>query len=267
MNATVAGLAAVLLYLLASGLLGQKLLHREKLPAALVLGLGSIALPLHLIAVHSSIYQANGLDLGIFHMVSLVSWLIATLTIAMSLYQPVVSLTLGAYPLAALGILLSLFVSAPYTALATLSRGAESHILLSVLAYGVLTLAAAQSVLLAIQDRHLRQRKQGLLNHLPPLQTMERLLFDLIAVGFVLLTLSIATGFMTLEDMFAQHVAHKTILTMAAWAVFAVLLIGRYWRGWRGAMAIRFTLWGFALLVVGFFGSKLVLEIILKRPI
>lgn len=267
MNASLAGLAAVLLYLFASLMLGRQLLRHEKPHVALVLGLGSIALPLHLISVHAAIYQPAGLNLGVFHMFSLISWLIASLTIGMSLYQPVVSLTLGAYPLAALGILLSLWVPAPYTALSTLSRGAESHILLSVLAYGVLTLAAAQAVLLAIQDRHLRKRKQGLLNHLPPLQTMERLLFDLITVGFVLLTLSIATGFITLENMFAQHVAHKTILTMAAWAVFAVLLSGRYWWGWRGAMAIRFTLWGFALLVIGFYGSKLVLEIVLKKPV
>ncbi len=267
MNATLAGLAAVLLYLTASILLARQLSRRQKPEPTVILALGALALPLHLLSVHAAIYQPGGLDLGLFHMVSLVGWLIATLAIGMSLYQPVVSLALGAFPLAALGILLSLFVEAPYVLQNSLSRGAESHILLSILAYSVLTIAAAQAILLAVQDRQLRQHKRGLINILPPLQTMERLLFDLIAVGFVLLSLAILTGFLTLQNLFAQHVAHKTVLTLAAWTVFAVLLGGRHWLGWRGATAIRFTLWGFALLVVGFYGSKVVLELILKQSV
>lgn len=258
---TLAGLAAALLYSLATLLLAHQLVRREPPRTAVILGLGALALPLHLLCVHAAIYQPGGLNLGLFHVISLVGWLLATLAIGMSLYQPV--LTLGAFPLAALGILLSLFVAAPYAPLATLSRGIESHILLSILAYSVLMIAAAQACLLAIQDRQLRQHRRGLLTALPPLQTMERLLFDLIAVGFVLLSLAILTGFLTLSNIFAQHVAHKTILTLAAWLVFAVLLAGRHWLGWRGTTAIRFTLWGFGLLLLGFYGSKLVLELIL----
>lgn len=260
---TLAGLAAALLYSLASLLLARQLARREPPRTALILGLGTLALPLHLFCVHAAIYQVDGLNLGLFHVISLVGWLLAALAIVMSLYQPVVSLTLGAFPLAALGILLSLFVPAPYVLLTTLSRGMEAHILLSILAYSVLMFAAAQAILLAIQDRQLHQHKRGLLNVLPPLQTMERLLFDLIAVGFVLLSLAILTGFLTLNDFFAQHVAHKTILTLLSWLVFAVLLGGRHWLGWRGKTAIRFTLWGFGLLLLGFYGSKLVLELIL----
>jgi ABC-type uncharacterized transport system permease subunit len=91
------------------------------------------------------------------------------------------------------------------------------------------------------------------------------MLFDLIAVGFVLLSLAIITGFLTVNDFFAQHLVHITVLTVAAWLVFAVLLGGRHWRGWRGTTAIRFTLWGFGLLLLGFYGSKVVLELILNR--
>lgn len=263
MNATLAGLAAALLYSASSLLLGRQLARREAPRTALILGLGALALPLHLLCVYAAIYQPGGLNLGLFQVISLVGWLIAALSIAMSLYQPVVSLTLGAFPLAALGILLSLFVPAPYVLLTAVSHGVKAHILLSILAYSVLMIAAAQATLLAVQDHQLRQHKRGLLNVLPPLQTMERLLFDLIAVGFVLLTLAIVTGFVTLNNIFAQHVVHKTVLTLAAWLVFAVLLSGRHWLGWRGATAIRFTLWGFVLLLLGFYGSKLVLELIL----
>ena len=74
-------------------------------------------------------------------------------------------------------------------------------------------------------------------------------------------------GFLTLQNLFAQHMVHKTVLTLAAWVVFAVLLGGRHWLGWRGTTAVRFTLWGFALLLLGFYGSKVVLELILHKPV
>ncbi|MDO8266718.1 MAG: cytochrome c biogenesis protein CcsA [Moraxellaceae bacterium] len=265
MNATLAGIAAALLYAVASAMLGRQLLRREKPRAPAIQALGGLALPLHLISIHAQIYQPAGLDLGLFQISSLVGWLIAALAIGMSLYKPIISITVAAFPLAILGLILSLFAPSTYTPVSTLSPGAESHILLSILAYSVLTIAAAQALLVAIQDRHLRTHKQGLMNALPPLQTMESLLFSLIGTGFVLLTLAIVTGFLTLNDLFAQHVAHKTVLTLAAWAVFAVLLAGRHWLGWRGPTAIRFTLWGFALLLLGFYGSKLVLELVLSR--
>ena len=100
---------------------------------------------------------------------------------------------------------------------------------------------------------------------LPPLAIMERMLFQLIAVGFVLLTLSLLSGFVYLENMFAQHLVHKTILSILAWAVFGVLLLGRRLYGWRGKVAVRWTLSGIALLLLAYFGSKLVLELILQR--
>ncbi|MDP2227874.1 MAG: cytochrome c biogenesis protein CcsA, partial [Moraxellaceae bacterium] len=211
-------------------------------------------------------YQPEGLNLGLFAMVSLVGWLIAALAIGMSLYRPVVSITLGAFPLAIIGLLLGQFGQSTFTPVTSLTRGAESHILLSILAYSVLSIAAAQAVLLAVQDRQLRQHRRGLLHALPPLQTMESLLFGMIGTGFVLLTLAIISGLLTLDNLFAQHLAHKTVLTLAAWCVFAVLLGGRHFGGWRGATAIRFTLWGFGLLLLGFYGSKIVLELILQRP-
>lgn len=264
---TLAGLTAALLYLLASFLLGSQLARREPPRAGLVLGLGIVALPLHLLSLHAAIYHLGGIDLGLFHVLSLVGWLIAALAIGMSLYQPVISLTLGAFPLAAVGILLSLFVNAPYAPLHGLAPGAQAHILISILAYSVFTIAAGQAALLAMQDHQLRQHKRSLLTTLPPLVTMERMLFDLIAVGFALLTIAILTGFLTLENVFAQHVLHKTVFTLASWLVFAVLLAGRHWLGWRGITAIRFTLWGFALLLLGFYGSKVVLELILHKAV
>ena len=103
------------------------------------------------------------------------------------------------------------------------------------LAYSLLTLAAVQAILLAIQDHHLRSRHPGgFVRGLPPLQTMESLLFEMIAAGFVLLTLALVSGFAFLENMFAQHLVHKTVLSTLAWLVFGGLLLGRFRYGWRG---------------------------------
>ena len=94
---------------------------------------------------------------------------------------------------------------------------------------------------------------------------METLLFQMIGAGFILLSVTLFSGFLFLQDLFAQHVAHKTVLSLIAWCVFAMLLWGRWRFGWRGQTAIRWTLSGFVFLVLAFFGSKLVLELILQR--
>ena len=92
---------------------------------------------------------------------------------------------------------------------------------------------------------------------------MESLLFQMIAVGYATLSLALLVGITFLEDIFAQHLVHKTILSIIAWTVFAILLHGRWKYGWRGRIAIRWTLIGFLFLMLAYFGSKLVLELIL----
>ena len=92
---------------------------------------------------------------------------------------------------------------------------------------------------------------------------METLLFELIWVGLALLTLAIGSGIIYLDDIFAQHLVHKSTLSIAAWLIFAMLLWGRHQWGWRSQTAVRWTLGGFATLMLGYFGSKLVLELIL----
>jgi ABC-type uncharacterized transport system permease subunit len=147
-----------------------------------------------------------------------------------------------------------------------LDGGMLLHISSSILAYAVLTLAAVQSALLALQDHQLRHRHtRGIVQVLPPLQLMEDMLFELLWIGVSLLTIAIVSGFVFIEDIFAQSLVHKTVLTIVAWALFSVLLWGHYQLGWRSQTAVRFTLAGFFLLMLAFFGSKLVLELILQR--
>ncbi len=137
---------------------------------------------------------------------------------------------------------------------------------LSILAYSVLTIAAVQAAMIALADRQLRlKRPSFVLRILPPLQTMEDLLFQLVWLGFILLSVGLAIGFMFVENLLGQHLAHKTVLSSLAWLVFAVLLWGRYYFGWRGGIAVRYTIGGFVALLIAFFGSKIVLELILQR--
>lgn len=147
-----------------------------------------------------------------------------------------------------------------------LASGLETHILFSLLAYSLLSIAVAQAILLAIQDKYLHNKHpSGFLRSLPSLETMEIMLFRIIGLGIVALSISLLSGFIYLEDMFAQHLVHKTILSLIAWAVFVVLLWGHYKFGWRGKIAIKWSISGFTLLMLAYFGSKFVIELVLQQ--
>ena len=140
------------------------------------------------------------------------------------------------------------------------------HAWCALLAYATLGIAALLALLLWAQERALRRREfHGWLRALPPLTELESLLFRTIAVGFALLTATLLTGVLFVENLFAQHLVHKTVLSVLSWLAFGSLLLGRWRRGWRGATAVRWTLMAMALLLLAFFGSKFVLEVVLKR--
>ena len=141
----------------------------------------------------------------------------------------------------------------------------QLHVIASLLGAGLLTLAAAQAVTLALQDTLLHGKAaHRLVQALPPLQTMEQVLFVLIALGFAMLSLSLLSGLLFVEGLTTRYPAH-TVLSVAAWAVFGTLLWGRWRWGWRGRTAIRWTLVGYGLLilVLAYFGSRLLIEQIL----
>ena len=140
------------------------------------------------------------------------------------------------------------------------------HAVISLLTSAVLSLAAFQALVLAYQEHRIRtKRLGGTLRTLAPLDTQERWLFRLIGIGFFLLSLSLVSGFMFVRDMLAQHLVHKTVLSCTAWAIFCALLWGRWRHGWRGQTAVRWCLGGFAVLVLAYFGSRWILEVLLDR--
>jgi len=147
------------------------------------------------------------------------------------------------------------------------------HIAVAILAYSILTIAAFHAVLMALQYSrlHAPTASKGWfssgLDQLPALMTMEKLLFRLIWIGFVLLSLTVLSGIVFSEQLFGTALKwdHKNIFTLLSWLLFAALLAGRRWRGWRGKTALRFTVAGFATLVLAYVGSRFVLEVVLHR--
>lgn len=228
----------------------------------MALGIASVAFLIHLWVVADQTGFPQALSLPLFTALAATSLTVVFLLILLCLKQPADYLGIAVYPIAALSLLLS----HTQTGNSQIVGGAiQIHVFLSLVAYAVLALAAAQAVLVAIQRRFLSRHKPGgFIRALPALDRTEALLFTLLSVGFALLSLSLLSGFFYLEDMFAQQLAHKTILSCLGWIIFATLLFGRWQFGWRGKKAVQWTLTGFALLLLAYFGSKIVLEIILK---
>lgn len=231
------------------------------------LWIAAIAALLHCLITLQRAGLPEALSLPFFTALSITMLTIVTIQLIMCITKPADYLGLAIYPIAAISLFSSEMAGelsqVPAKALA---QSLQLHILLSITAYAVLALAAVQAVLVWVQRRYLNKHQPGgFIRALPPLTSTESLLFSLLAVGFVLLTLSLASGFVFLEDMFAQSLVHKTILACLAWVIFAVLLYGRWRFGWRGKRVVLWTLGGFATLLVAYFGSKLVLELILQR--
>ncbi len=269
MNMTLIAFPAALLYLFGGLSTGLRLFGQEgswRPPRSLGIGLGFGGLLLHAVLLYYDLFTASGLNLSFFNAFSLAAWTVSGLLLVSALSKPVENLAILALPVAAITILLELRFPGSHLLGDQAGWALRVHVLTSLLAYSMLTLASAQAILLAVQDNHLRHHHPGgFVRALPPLQTMESLLFEMISLGFILLSVGLATGFLYLEDMFAQHLVHKTVLSIVAWIAFGVLLWGRFRFGWRGRTAIRWTLVGFAVLMLAYFGSKAVIELVLQR--
>jgi|SRR5690606_2382315 len=264
----VVSIIAVVCYLAAAAYQGRHLLSRDhpQPPRRRFLALGIIAVFAHGLGAFGTIYTEQGIDLGFYHVLSLIFWFVCLIGLLSNTRRPLESALALLFPLAAISIVLAYALASTNPRLLTVEPGVFAHIVLSILAYSVLSLSALQAVMLAVQERELKHRRtSGILNALPPLQTMEQILFELLWIGLVLLSLSIVAGAIYIENLFAQHLVHKTVFTILAWCVFATLLWGHRQLGWRGHTAVRCTLAGFALLFIAYFGTKVVLELILHR--
>ncbi|MCW9023038.1 MAG: cytochrome c biogenesis protein CcsA [Gammaproteobacteria bacterium] len=267
---TVISILAIALYLATGALLLRSLLHYQEQQTrgtkSKLLLPGILGLALHAWILYHGLFSPAGLDLGFFNIFSLVGWLIALLLLTSALREPIESLGIIVMPFTSLALLLEQLSDQHHYLSQTLTPGLEFHILISILAYSLLSIAMVQALLLYIQDAHLHNKHPGgYIRALPPLQTMETMLFRMIGLGFLVLSTSLLSGFIFMENMFAQHLVHKTILSIIAWLLFSILLWGRWQFGWRGRTAIRWAMSGFIALMLAYFGSKFVVELILQR--
>lgn len=220
----------------------------------------------HAVLLYRTLLTPSGLDIGLANAASLIAWQTAAVLVVCAWRLPITNLGLPILPVVAVAAMIGFAYPNTGYHLTTSTWQLETHIILSVLAFSLIVLSVVLALSLNWQDRQLRRHQPTrLMQNLPPLQTMEELLFQTLFMGFLLLNLALLTGFMFINDLFAQHLAHKTLLSIAAWLIFATLLWGRWRYGWRGRVATRWTLSGAAALTLAYFGSKLVLEVMLGR--
>lgn len=256
-------LIAIVLYLAAAALLVRNVREdatHARLWLAAAVGAAILHGSAHLLAWR----DAGGADLHFFAALSLVGLGMAVLTLLVGARGRMAALGVIVFPLASASLLA--YASYGHHVPEGLGWRLQLHAWCALLAYATLAVAALLAMLLWIQERALRRREfHGWLRALPPLTELEALLFRTIAVGFALLTATLLTGLLFVENLLAQHLVHKTVLSVLSWLAFGALLLGRWRHGWRGATAVRWTLGAMALLVLAFFGSKFVLELVLGR--
>lgn len=233
---------------------------------------GAILVPLalHTWLVYDMLWAHSELRFGFGPALSVMLWLAVLIYWVESLFlelegmqAPILALAAACAPLP---VLFPGLASPPYTQAIEF----RVHLALAMSAYGMFTIAALHALLMTLMERRLHGGAlAGPLAALPPLLVMERLLFRVILAGFVFLTLTLVTGIVFSETLFGQvmRLNHKTVFAVASWVIFGALLAGRYFYGWRGRVALRWTLAGFIALLLAYVGSRFVIEVILRRGI
>ncbi len=251
-------LFASLLYLYASSLIWRKIQSRASVDVRIkVIQLAVVATALHAYALSSMLWVDHGINLNIGIVLSLIAVLGSAILLITNINKSTETLGIFIYPLAALTTLIPLTIHGE----TPLPFELGSHVLISISAYSIMGLATAQAILYAIQERRFRTKQLSrLMQALPPLQVMENTLIQLVLIGFVFLSFALLSGFFFIEDIFAQHLIHKTFFSILSWLVYATFLFGHFKYGWRGQKAARYTIWAYFLLILSYVGTKIVLR-------
>jgi ABC-type uncharacterized transport system permease subunit len=261
----VIGFLAIIFYFLAT--VGYYQLAQEKLNSKHNKSIALIAwaaIICHTFDLYQQIELAKGQDLNFFNMLSMATWLGTIVLWTNQFRQKSQALLLIALPSTATVLLLNMIVNPQPVIFDNKHVGLLLHIFSSILAYTMLALACIQAILLWFLDYKLRKAPGTLSPLFPPLQAVETYLFQLIWLGFIFLTTSLALALFTMTDVIHTIPLHKPLLTGISWIIFGSLLLGRYLLGWRGKIAVKYTLSGFSLLLLGYFGTKFVVEYIIN---
>ena len=225
---------------------------------------GSVAIVIHMRLLGIEL-MPGGSGLTLPSAISLIGLQLGIIALLSSLDPRLRGVAAGMLFLAALTSGATAFTTTPGPS-GSMSWQMRTHVLTSMFAYGLLTVGAIVAVYALVQEKRLRSGQLSAANQLfAPLETTEKLLFTLTGVGFAVLAFSVISGFTFVEDLFAQHLVHKTALSLLALGLFGLLLAGRHFAGWRGSQAVYLYLAAFAILGLGYFGSRFVLEELLGR--
>jgi ABC-type uncharacterized transport system permease subunit len=227
-----------------------------------------IPLALHGYLLENSIFSDGNFDLGVLNALSLIIWLTLLVYWVARFFYPIGGLQTLVLPLAAVVVVLPELFHTDHLLTNTNLLAFKAHITVAMLAYSLFTIAMLHAVLISQVEKRLHHATlPRVLRSLPPLMTMETLLFRMIGIGFVLLTLTLVSGVVFSEEIFGKpwQLSHKVLFGFISWGVFAVLLWGHRFYGWRGRVAVHWTVGGFVFLLLAYLGSKFVLEVILHR--
>ena len=226
------------------------------------------ALALQGIGLNEGLFGAGGMRFSFSFALSLMLWLAVLIYWLESFRSRMDGLQPMVLPLAALCAVLPVVFPQVHVIAYADAWGFKLHFLAAMLAYSLFTLSALHAVFMGFVEKKLHQRTLNRqLTSLPPILAMEALLFRMIVIAFSLLTIALGSGVMFSEVIFGRAMAldHKTLFGFASWGIFAALLIGRHIYGWRGRIALRWTLAGFLVLFLAYIGSRFVSEVLLGR--
>lgn len=233
----------------------------------LIPSLTAVAIALHGTLLYQSIYTPNALNISFGLAISMAGWISVTLYLCISCIKKTINLGIIVLPLGLIAVLIGA-MPMNQIPLNPIPRGMGWHIALAIPVYGILCVAFAQACLLLIQDRQLHKPNPGnTLPTLPAIQTMESNLFWLTVVGFLLMTANLIIGMISNLKNFGTllNFNHHILLSILAWCCFACLLSGRKIAGWRGQTAAKWTIIAFAILVLAYFGTRFVNELLLSE--
>jgi ABC-type uncharacterized transport system permease subunit len=227
----------------------------------------ALALVLHGVAIYHAIVRPDGLDLSFVNALSLVAGLAVLAAWLTGVLRTLPGVAAVVLPVAAVCALLPPLAASPHRLPFAGEPWAAAHIAVALCAYALFVVVALQALVMTGLEKRLHRGLPDLSAAGAPLLTLERYMFRLLTVGFALLTLTLASGVLFSEQLFGKPVplTHKNVFSVAGWLAFAALLFGRWRYGWRGRTALKWILGGTLLLVLGYLGSKFVLEVILRR--
>ncbi|SBS67383.1 Inner membrane protein YpjD [Vibrio splendidus] len=258
-------IAAAFLYTMAISTIIPGLVHQTGIRVKTVFISALLALAFHAWLLGDLIFNASGQNLSILNVASLISLIISLVMSGAMLKTRLWFILPVVYSFAALNLMAATFLSSTFIKHLENDPKLLLHISLALFSYATLTIGALYALQLAWLDHKLKKKKALVINpNLPPLMMVERQLFKIILIGNGLLTGTLLTGLIFVQDMFAQGKAHKAVLSFIAWVIYSILLWGHYQKGWRGQKVTWFALAGASMLTLAYFGSRFVQEIILN---